>query len=53
MLTDIYHVLKTGEPYQDTGAEAANERATKRREQSMIRSLEKVGYSIVRHPSQK
>jgi transposase len=48
MLADIYHVLKTGEPYQDTGAEAANERATKRREQSMIRSLEKAGYSIVK-----
>ena len=48
MLTDIYHVLKTGEPYQDTSAEAANERATKRREQSMIRSLEKAGYSVVK-----
>ncbi len=48
MLTDIYHVLKTGEPYQDIGAKAANERAMKRREQSMIRSLEKAGYSVVK-----
>jgi transposase len=48
MLTDIYHVLKTGEPYHDTGAEAANERATKKREQSMIRLLEKAGYSVAK-----
>jgi len=48
MLMDIYYVLKTGMPYQDTGAEASNERVMKRREQSMIRSLEKAGYSVVR-----
>jgi len=48
MLTDIYCVLKFGEPYQDTGAEATNERAMKRRERSMIRSLEKAGYSVVK-----
>ena len=48
MLMDIYHVLKTGTPYEDTGAEEAKERASKRKEQSMIRSLEKAGYSVVR-----
>ena len=48
MLMDIYHALKTGTPYQDTGAEEANERATKKKERSMIRSLEKAGYSVVR-----
>jgi hypothetical protein len=26
MLIDIYHVLKTGEPYQDAGAEAVCEK---------------------------
>ena len=48
MLTDIYSVLKTKEPYQDTGAEATNEIARKRKERSMIRSLEKAGYSVVK-----
>jgi hypothetical protein len=48
MLTDIYSVLKTKEPYQDTGGEATNEIARKRKERSMIRSLEKAGYSIVK-----
>jgi transposase len=48
MLIDIYHVLNTGEPYQDIGAETVNERATKRRERSMIRSLEKAKYSVVK-----
>jgi transposase len=48
MLMDIYRVLKTGAPYQDTGAEEANERATKRKERSMIRLLEKAGYAVVR-----
>jgi hypothetical protein len=48
MLIDIYYVLKTGEPYQDVGADAADERAIRRRERSMIRSLEKAGYSVMR-----
>ena len=48
MLMDIYRILKTGIPYQDTGAEAANEQATKKRERSMIRQLEKAGYSVVK-----
>jgi transposase len=48
MLIDIYRVLKTGEPYQDVGAKAADERAIQRRERSMIRSLEKAGYSVTR-----
>jgi len=49
MLIDIYYVLKSGEPYQDIGAEAVCERTMmKRRERSMIRSLEKAGYSVVK-----
>ncbi len=48
MLMDIYYVLKTGEPYQDIGAEVVVERAAKRRERSMIRSLEKAGYTVAK-----
>jgi len=48
MLMDIYYVLKTGMPYQDTGAEEADERASMKKERSMIRLLEKAGYSVVR-----
>jgi transposase len=48
MLIDIYYVLKTGEPYQDIGAKAVHERILKRRERSMIRSLEKAGYSVAK-----
>jgi len=48
MLIDIYRVLKTGEPYHEIGAEAAHERAVERREQSMIRLLERAGYSVSR-----
>jgi transposase len=47
ILIDIYRILMTGEPYQDIGAKEVCERATKRRMKSMIRSLEKAGYSIV------
>jgi hypothetical protein len=46
ILRDIYRVLKTGEAYVDQGAEAIYQRNSKAREQSMIRSLEKSGYSI-------
>ena len=48
MLIDIFFVLKTGEPYQDMGAEAVHERTLKRRERSMVRSLEKAGYSVTK-----
>jgi transposase len=48
ILIEIYHVLTTGEPYQDIGFEEAHERAIKRRERAMIRSLEKAGYSVAK-----
>ena len=48
MLIDIYFVLKTGETYQDLGAEAIHERTSRRKERSMIRSLEKAGYSVIK-----
>jgi transposase len=48
MLVDIYYVLKTGKAYRDIGFEAVREKAVKRQERSMIRSLEKAGYSVVK-----
>ena len=36
------------EPYQDIGAKAVYERTLKRREQSMIRSLERAGYLVAK-----
>jgi len=48
MLIDIYYVLKTGEAYQDMGFEAVRERAVKKQERSMIRFLEKAGYSVIK-----
>jgi hypothetical protein len=48
LLIDIYFVLTAGEPYQDKGAKAVHERTIMRKERSMIRSLEKAGYSVTR-----
>ena len=48
MLIDIYYVLKTDEPYQDIGANVVHEKTIRRREQSMIRSLEMAGYSVTK-----
>ncbi len=47
MLIDIYYVLIAGEPYLDIGAKEITERVIKRRVKSMIRSLEKAGYSVI------
>ncbi len=47
MLIDIYYVLMASEPYLDIGAKEITERAIKRRVKSMIRSLEKAGYSVI------
>jgi hypothetical protein len=48
LLIDIYRILKTGEPYQEIGAEVVYERSIKRREKSMIRSLERAGYTVTK-----
>jgi len=48
MLIDIYRILKTGEPYQEIGAEVVYERSIKRREKSMIKSLERAGYTVTK-----
>lgn len=46
ILIEIYRVLKTGEPYQDVGAEAVNGRKSKNRELGLIRELEGCGYVV-------
>jgi transposase len=48
LLIDIYRILKTGEPYQEIGAEVVYERSIKRKEKSMIRSLERAGYTVTK-----
>ena len=46
ILIEVYRVLKTGDRYQDAGAEAVTERRLKNREQQMIRELKRCGYNI-------
>ncbi|MEA2032542.1 MAG: transposase, partial [Euryarchaeota archaeon] len=46
ILIEIYRVLKTGKPYQDVGADIVNERRSKKREQAMVRDLERRGYAV-------
>jgi transposase len=46
ILKDVYHILSTGEPYMEIGAEAARNRRSEARERSIIRELEKLGYSV-------
>lgn len=46
ILKDVYHILSTGEPYTEIGAEAARNRRFEARERSIIRELEKLGYSV-------
>jgi transposase len=48
ILIEIYRVLKTGEPYQDVGAEAVSGRKSKNRELSLIRELEGCGYVVAK-----
>lgn len=48
LLIDIYRILKTGVPYQEIGAEVVYERSIKRKEKSMIRSLERAGYTVTK-----
>ena len=46
ILIEVYRVLKTGDLYQDAGAEAVTERKLKNREQRMIRELKRCGYDV-------
>ena len=46
ILIEVYRVLKTGDRYQDAGAEAVTGRKLKNREQRMIRELKRYGYNV-------
>jgi len=48
MLRDIYRVLRTGEPYRDVGADAVISFSSRKKEQTMIRVLERAGYTVAR-----
>ncbi len=48
MLRDIYRVLSSGEPYQDIGADAVISISSRKKEQTMIRMLERAGYTVAR-----
>ena len=46
ILIDVYRVLKTGNRYQDAGAEAVTERRSKNREQWMVREFKRCRYNV-------
>ncbi len=46
ILIEVYHVLKTGDRYQDAGAEAVTERRLKNRGQRMVRELNRCRYDV-------
>jgi transposase len=46
LLKDIYHILDTGEPYRERDIEAVKLQKQNQKEQSMVRELEKMGYTI-------
>lgn len=48
ILVDVYRILSAGTPYHEVGAEVARERKSKARERSMVKELERLGYSIQR-----
>ena len=46
ILKDVYRILSTGEPYCEVGVEVIRERKSRTKELSMIRELERIGYTI-------
>ena len=46
ILKDVYHILDNGEPYRERDVEAIKLQKQDQKEQSMIRELEKMGYTI-------
>lgn len=46
LLKDVYHILDTGEPYRERDIKAIKLQKQDQKERSMIRELEKMGYSI-------
>lgn len=51
ILVIAYHVLKTGEPYNELGADFLEKRKTISNEDLMIRRLSNLGYNIVKLPN--
>jgi transposase len=49
LLKDIYHILDTGEPYRERDIEAVKIKKQNQQEQSMIRKLENLGYTIQKY----
>ncbi|WP_240419428.1 hypothetical protein [Paenibacillus periandrae] len=46
MLVIAYHILKTGEPYKELGADFQAKRRSVTHEELMIKRLQKLGYLI-------
>ncbi|MFC4767011.1 hypothetical protein [Effusibacillus consociatus] len=46
MLVIAYHILKTGQPYQELGADYLSKRKAITQEELMIKRLNKLGYII-------
>ena len=51
ILTAVYHVLRTGQPYTDLGVEYFDRFDASRTERHHIRRLEQLGYSVTLSPS--
>jgi transposase len=50
ILVIAYHILKTGTPYNELGADFLEKRRTISTEELMVRRLTKLGYTIVGLP---
>lgn len=46
ILKAVYHIISRGESYKEIGAESARNRKSEARNRSIIRELEKLGYSV-------
>ena len=46
LLKEVYFVLKSGNPYDEIGAEAARDKKSEMRERAIIRELENYGYIV-------
>ncbi|WP_291300776.1 hypothetical protein [Desulfosporosinus sp. BICA1-9] len=50
ILVIAYHILETGKPYNEIGADFLEKRRSISTEELMVRRLTKLGYNIVRTP---
>ena len=53
ILVIAYHILETGEPYNELGSDFLEKRRSISTEELMIRRLTKLGYNIVGTPQDK